>query len=122
MHKGKYNYNKADYQGGNTKITIICPEHGEFEQRPRDHLRGSGCPKCNSFNPTRTRDEFISLADEVHDGKYDYSKVNYINAHTKITIICPEHGEFTQLPYVHLRGAGCPYCGGRRRMENPSLA
>ena len=39
-------------------------------------------------------EEFINKANKVHNGKYDYSKVEYVNAKTKICIICPEHGEF----------------------------
>lgn len=42
---------------------------------------------------------------------YDYSKVNYINARTKVCIICPIHGEFWQTPTGHLIGRGCEKCG-----------
>jgi hypothetical protein len=27
-------------------VTIICPEHGEFQQKPYYHIAGNGCPKC----------------------------------------------------------------------------
>ena len=57
-------------------------------------------------------EEFIKKAKKVHGNKYDYSKVNYINNHTNVTIICPEHGEFEQTPKGHLRGQGCPKCNG----------
>ncbi len=46
-----------------------------------------------------------------HGDKYDYSKVNYINSITPVTIICPEHGEFSQQPAAHTRGSGCMECG-----------
>jgi hypothetical protein len=39
---------------------------------------------------------FIRLASEVHKNKYDYSKLEYTTATDKITIICPNHGEFKQ--------------------------
>lgn len=42
--------------------------------------------------------------------RYDYSKVEYVNAKTKVCIICPEHGEFWQTPNGHLNGKGCPKC------------
>ena len=42
--------------------------------------------------------------------KYDYSKVEYINAKTKVCIICPEHGEFWQTPNDHLNHHGCKKC------------
>ena len=53
---------------------------------------------------------FISMSNQVHKNRYDYSKVEYINTNTEVTIICPEHGEFKQTPYLHSRGHGCPIC------------
>ena len=41
-----------------------------------------------------TTEDFISKAIGVHGNKYDYSKVEYVNTLTKVTIICPIHGEF----------------------------
>lgn len=58
-----------------------------------------------------TTKEFIEKAREIHGDKYDYSKVHYINNHTKVCIICPEHGEFLMRPNDHLNGQGCPKCG-----------
>nr|DAK04438.1 MAG TPA: restriction enzyme [Bacteriophage sp.] len=62
----------------------------------------------------KTKEEFIKEATEKHKGKYDYSKVEYVNNKTKVCIICPnpEHGEFYQTPSDHLSGKGCPTCGG----------
>lgn len=42
----------------------------------------------------KTREEFIAEAKQVHGDKYDYSKVVYIDANTKVSIICPIHGGF----------------------------
>jgi hypothetical protein len=44
---------------------------------------------------------FISKAIKIHGDRYDYSNVNYINAKTKINIICKIHGEFEQTPSNH---------------------
>ena len=41
-----------------------------------------------------TTEEFIQKAKAVHGDKYDYSKVEYVNAKTKVCVICPKHGEF----------------------------
>jgi hypothetical protein len=41
-----------------------------------------------------TTEQWIEKAHIVHGDKYDYSKVNYRDAKTKVCIICPEHGEF----------------------------
>lgn len=57
-----------------------------------------------------TQEEFIERATEVHNGKYDYSKVEYLNSYTKVCIICPTHGEFWQTPNHHSLKHGCPKC------------
>ena len=56
-------------------------------------------------------EEFITRSNNIHNNKYDYSKVEYVNNKTKVCIICPEHGEFWQTPKNHLLGQGCPICG-----------
>jgi very-short-patch-repair endonuclease len=53
---------------------------------------------------------FISKAIKLHGDKYEYSKVNYVNAKTKVTIICKTHGEFTQTPSGHLNRHNCQKC------------
>lgn len=47
---------------------------------------------------------FIKKANTKHNFKYSYEFVNYVNSHTKVTIICPIHGNFTQTPGSHLVG------------------
>lgn len=54
--------------------------------------------------------DFIKDATNVHGSKYDYSKVNYINNHTKVIITCRKHGDFEQTPNSHLNGRGCQKC------------
>ena len=114
VHNGKYDYSKVEYVNAKTKVCIICPEHGEFWQTPNNHLSGKGCALCANENKlhlyNKSNDKFISEAQMIHNGKYDYSKVEYVNAKTKICIICPEHGEFWQTPHNHLQGQGCPKC------------
>ena len=113
-HNNKYDYSKVEYINNSTKVCIICPEHGEFWQTPNAHLNGSGCPKCSGKN--LTNEEWIQKVKEIHGNKYDYSKVKYKNASTKVCIICPEHGEFWQLPSSHLKGCGCAECGLKKRV------
>jgi hypothetical protein len=48
IHGDKYDYSLVDYTHSHTKIKIICPVHGLFEQQPTNHLHGNGCPNCNS--------------------------------------------------------------------------
>lgn len=64
-----------------------------------------------------TKETFLIRANEVHHGKYDYSKMNYVNQKTPIIIICPEHGEFERLPSYHLQGGGCPVCAKLSSLE-----
>ena len=115
VHGDKYDYSKVEYINTTTKVCIICPEHGEFWQVPSSHLCGIGCPLCGIKKASLTRkasnDKFIEKAKKIHGDKYDYSKVKYENSHKKVCIICPEHGEFWQVPYGHLNGYGCNKCG-----------
>ena len=68
-----------------------------------------------------TTSEFIEKAKKVHGNKYDYSKVNYIDAKTKVCIICPTHGEFWQTPSGHLHGKGCILCGFDKTRKSKSF-
>jgi very-short-patch-repair endonuclease len=109
-HDNKYDYSKVEYENLTKKVSIICPIHGIFFQAPGVHFK-SGCPKCSSVkNTLYTKNEFVKKANEKHLYFYNYSKVKYINNKTKITIICPIHGEFNQQPKHHLRGSGCSKC------------
>ena len=68
-----------------------------------------------------TTGEFISKSKLIHGDKYDYSKVEYVNNHSKVCIICPEHGEFWQTPANHLKNRGCPICGGHQKVQRKNL-
>lgn len=114
-HGDKYDYSKVDYVNHKTKVTIICPMHGEFEQTPNNHANGQGCIICSGTYKLNT-EIIISQFIEIHGSKYNYSKVKYINAKTKVCIICPEHGEFWQSPDQHKHGHGCPECSGLGRI------
>ena len=119
-HIIKYDYSKTLYKSYNKKVSIICPEHGEFKQLASVHLKGGDCPKCASLKGWMKRSDkmstetFIKKANEKHWNYYDYSKVHYVNAQTKVYIICPEHGGFKQMPYAHLNGQGCPSCSNEK--------
>ena len=109
IHENKYEYSAAAYNGTKVKVKIVCKIHGIFEQTPDVHLRGHGCFKCMCDKRTKPLEQFIREAREIH-GAYDYSNAAYINAHTKIKIICKLHGEFIQTPDDHLSGKRCPSC------------
>lgn len=115
IYNYKYDYSKVKYIDNKTPVTVICPEHGEFYPIPNNHLKGvSGCPKCRNIKiGDRSRSntsEFIRKAILIHGNRYDYSKVKYVKKDIPVTIICPTHGEFYQLPSIHLHGCGCQAC------------
>jgi transcriptional regulator with XRE-family HTH domain len=67
---------------------------------------------------------FVEKAKRIHRNKYDYTNSKYIDHRTKIRIECKKHGDFEQLPTLHLRGRGCPRCSQiieRRNIESKLL-
>jgi very-short-patch-repair endonuclease/Zn finger protein HypA/HybF involved in hydrogenase expression len=115
VHNNKYDYSQTIYKFGKEKVKIICKEHGEFLQQANAHVRlKQGCPTCGTkkqvIKRTKTLEQFIKESVNLHGNKYDYSKSNYINDSSKITIICKEHGEFEQKVSNHLCGKGCNKC------------
>lgn len=110
IHGNRYDYSLVSYKDLKTKIKIICPIHGVFEQMPVSHIHHkSGCISCCGSKKPST-EEFIKKAKKIHGDKYDYSLVDYKNAHSKIKIICKHHGEFNQQADSHLKNNGCPMC------------
>jgi hypothetical protein len=113
VHGEKYDYSKTDYITARKKVTIICPIHGEFEQKAMSHMIGLECKKCGydkvSLTLSQSQEEFHTKLCNLKS-KYDYSQVKYRASNKKIMIICPIHGRFKQLPYDHLKGKGCPKC------------
>lgn len=110
-HGDKYNYSSTKYITNKHKVKIICNIHGEFEQYPIHHIKGSGCYKCNGGYQLKLED-FIQKSNITHNNKYNYSKSIYTKAKNKLTIICPIHGEFEQDAFSHMKKCGCPRCNG----------
>jgi len=122
IHVNKYNYSLVDYVDSQSKIKIICKNHGIFEQIPASHLKGFGCSKCGGENIRKSKvlsiNNFIDRANVKYDNKYDYSLVKYYNSKTEINIICKLHGRFNTTPERHLKGIGCPICSGNKLNKN----
>ena len=70
VHGDKYDYSKVEYVNCNTPICIICPIHGEFWQKPHNHLTGSGCILCNESR-CETKVRKILLSNDIH---FEYQK------------------------------------------------
>lgn len=122
IHGDKYDYSKVDYKNSAEKVCIICAIHGEFWQRPSEHLKGCGCYVCanklKGLSSKSNLNSFISKANEVHNNFYDYSLTEYKNSKSKVCIICPKHGKFWQSPNAHLHGYGCNDCGREKTLES----
>lgn len=117
IHGDKYNYSNFNYKNCKTKGLIHCNKCGtDFYMLPTNHIcMKQGCPTCNGTRKYKS-DEWIAKCKEKYD--YDYSETEYIDAKTKVKIICHEkdefgneHGEFWKIPRKHLQGGqGCPKC------------
>ena len=124
VHGDKYDYSLIkEIETVITRVPIICPVHGKFNQEVRKHLEGQGCRKCGrralGDKMFKTTDTFIKEANDTHDGFYDYSKTEYVGCYDKVTITCPIHGDFQQVPYSHIQGHGCPKCNvSHKKLEN----
>lgn len=123
VHGKVYDYSRVDYRGASVPVVIGCRIHGDFTQRPSAHQQGSGCPKCgNAVKGDSLRDtthnararKFFAKVRQAHGDHYDYSRVEYVNAHTKIRIGCPVHGDFEQEPQHHAAGYGCRQCSNEK--------
>ena len=115
IHGDKYDYSLIKYINYDTRVKIICPIHGEFEQSPHSHFMGSGCQKCGGVYKPNSY-EFIEKAKAIHGDKYDYSLVEYNKMFEKIQIICQKHGVFKQTPNAHInQKSGCQKCVGQNK-------
>ena len=93
------------------KVTITCPEHGDFNQAAYGHMRRQGCPSCKGTRPYTT-EEFVELVRPFCTG-VSFSEVEYISGATPITLICMKHGRYSVNPKTLLQnksGNGCMNC------------
>jgi len=109
VHGDRYDYSKVKYSTSMVKVEIICSKHGSFFQKPNDHKKGTGCPKCGG-NFKKTDSEVIQKFKKIHGNLYNYDKVKYFGKDKKVEIICPKHGSFWQVSSSHWSGIGCPIC------------
>ena len=123
VHGDKYCYDKVKYVNGNTPVVIVCPNHGDFLQKPFNHKNGNGCQKCgveilnNKKIKFNNKQDFINMAIEKHGNFYDYSNVIFNGMQHKVMIKCPNHGYFTQTPAQHLISS-CKQCAYENRIGN----
>lgn len=125
IHGGKYDYSKSMYNGVHTKLIITCPIHGDFQQRPNDHLHGQGCKECgklsSGYNRRLGTDSFKRKFNELYGNSYDLSEFTYVKSSIKSTVICSKHGRFEASPNNLLCGRGCPKCGNESKRTTQSI-
>lgn len=122
MHGDRYDYSLVRYKTARLKVKIVCREHGLFSQTAFEHLEGKeGCRICFkrklSDSISLTHDEFIERAVAAHGDKYDYSMAEYKGMRFPVSIICPNHGVFTQSANLHTHGGNCPMCKSSKGEE-----
>jgi hypothetical protein len=118
IHNSKYNYSLIkEYKNNKTKIKIICPIHGIFEQSVQNHLKGQGCPICAQAMKNKkkalTQEDFIKKSQLLFGiDTFDYSNVVYVNNKTPIVLKCNTcQIKFSVRPDNHLYNhSGCPHC------------
>lgn len=119
LHNNKYCYENVVYVNSVTKVEIICPVHGLFQQLPKTHIKGHGCRKCSGNESDSIR--FFEKVKTVHGDLYDYSESIFVNSLEKIQIICKTHGKFELKASKHLEGSGCQKCSSIRRNKLNSI-
>lgn len=120
VHGDRFDYSEVEYVNTHTPVKIKCGQCGlVFLQEPSSHLAGHGCPKCSKKKTHRVinQEAFVARAKEFHGDKYDYSKTEYKDMHSKVHIICPRHGDFYQRAQSHILGNGCPLCKRDKQIE-----
>lgn len=128
-YNGKYSYNNFTYTNKDTASYVTCSIHGDFLQKPKQHLIGTvPCPNClkelnnnqENLNTKLTTQEFIQKCLSLYSDPYDYSSTIYVNNKTEVSINCPSHGEFKITPSNIFRyKRGCSEC--KRGLEARKL-
>ena len=70
VHGSRYDYSSVEYKGYDRKVTIICRQHGAFEQEVVVHLKGWGCPFCKRSIGEERVSRFLVEHDIEHIEQY----------------------------------------------------
>ncbi len=117
VHGDKYDYTQAVYKDYKTKLRIVCPTHGVFEQTPSGHIAGSGCSECGSDQMKITQDVFFKRVTKLHPELILDDKTRYSRADKLVTVKCKTHGYFDRIASELMRvprlgrvTIDCPKC------------
>lgn len=70
VHNNFFSYDKVEYKQSTIKVIITCPIHGDWEQKPNDHLNGCGCPTC--WNQTKDSKKLKEFDKFLIDNNIEY--------------------------------------------------
>jgi len=94
VHGSTYDYTKTTYTNKRTNVAITCKIHGEFTQRPSEHLGGNGCKKCASYRRGRLLRRTDSTIENIVSN-YKEVKLNSQDVNN-VYLTCHIHGDFTK--------------------------
>lgn len=129
VHGNLYDYGKTVYSTIFSKIIITCREHGDFTQKPANHVHlQQGCPECKQQGLLLSKEEIRQRIDKFvtkYGGKFDPSPFeSIIRYKDSVTLECPDHGAFktNMNTMLHPRTKyGCPKCGNMRKGSNKRI-
>lgn len=124
LYGDSFSYDKTEYINNETRVLVTCKKHGDVFVNPTRFMTGSGCPLCNKEKPNKRIKPFEDVLNSfkaAHGDKYSYDESTYVNAITKMRMICPKHGEFWQTPNKHSNKRGCPSCWKERMGASSKL-
>lgn len=113
IHGDKYDYSLVEYINGYSKIKIICPIHGVFEQTYNDHFSGLGCSYCSNKKTHELncigykRPDLLKYFVDVEDSK------KYTEFSSKIVDVkCPNCGDIRTIRISDMStyGFNCHKC------------
>lgn len=119
----KYDYSKTEYKGYRTKVTITCPEHGDFHMLPHEHLKGHGCALCGRKNRRRGADsaKAVPVEEALRRLRKSHPHINlivYNGMNSEVEMYCMRHQyRFYTSPKLLLKKQCCPLCSSRYRSE-----
>ncbi len=96
----------GEYIGTHNKIKMLCPVKHEIEITPNHFKSGDRCKVCSRRCPIQAEEELYEIAEER-----DFKVAGqYINNHTKISMICPNNHTISINPSSFKAGYGCSQC------------
>lgn len=112
VHGDWYDYSQVVYTNAHGKITIICPEHGPFQQPAHGHWQGNGCRACGYLTVGDTLRMSADEAKNVLVKKFGLRAILDLDRYTsasKVRVMCVTHGWISGTLY-NLNTYGCSKC------------